>query len=222
MAILCHASDWHGQTHPLPEADFYIFTGDMLPNGPKHSEDPRFQEEWIAEHWPRGDFRKYVLGNPGAPVVCVRGNHDFIDLIGLFEAPKTITHEIHWGDKFKIDGLTFAGSRGIKPIDEQQWWSDELGDAERRKAFEAIPNADIIITHQPPLGILDKAYGMCLGCDVLKSHLYMKPFYGNPNWVAPKAHLFGHIHECGGQTKHIVGLSTIFSNAATTYNLIAV
>jgi Icc-related predicted phosphoesterase len=50
-------------------------------------------------------------------------------------------------------------------------------------------NTDILITHRPPLGILDRANNITYGCpDLLQTVLTLKPKY----------HLFGHIHDAYG------------------------
>ena len=57
-----------------------------------------------------------------------------------------------------------------------------------RKHWEHIPSdVDVLITHGPPLGILDETmHGECVGCEDLLEKI---------NTVKPKYHIFGHIHE---------------------------
>ena len=80
-----------------------------------------------------------------------------------------------------------------------------MGTPEKRKALWAeIPeHLDILITHGPPFGILDRTIdGENAGCPHLLKAVQSKK---------PKIHLFGHIHE-GYGTLEIDG--TLFVNAS--------
>jgi predicted phosphodiesterase len=73
--------------------------------------------------------------------------------------------------------------------------------------WDAIPNdVDILITHTPPEGILDKnLHGESCGCEELRKNVHLKKYQ-------PRVHTFGHIHEDYGVE---VVESTMFINAAT-------
>ena len=66
--------------------------------------------------------------------------------------------------------------------------------AELEIACDKIPkNLDILITHGPPQGILDRSKsGHFLGCDLLLKAIRDKK---------PKVHAFGHIHDSHGRKK---------------------
>jgi Icc-related predicted phosphoesterase len=67
----------------------------------------------------------------------------------------------------------------------------------------AIPqNTDVLISHQPPLGILDFADNQYYGDEDLLRKVHQ---------VKPKFHLFGHVHTAYGIETHD---SITFSNAA--------
>ena len=67
------------------------------------------------------------------------------------------------------------------------------------------PDTDILVSHSPPLGILDvDAEGNMCGSEVLLKHVVER--------VKPKYHIFGHIHKSYGIASN--GF-TIFVNAAT-------
>ena len=73
-----------------------------------------------------------------------------------------------------------------------------------RKKWKRIPEGiDILVTHGPPAGILDRTFaGIHVGCaDLLAA----------TRRVRPTLHVFGHIHKSYGSTK-ISG--TTFVNAA--------
>lgn len=72
-------------------------------------------------------------------------------------------------------------------------------EADRARIFDTIPSdTDILITHGPPLGILDDGQG----CGALRRAVTR---------TKPRLHVFGHIHSAYG-TKATV--STFFVNAA--------
>jgi Icc-related predicted phosphoesterase len=80
------------------------------------------------------------------------------------------------------------------------------------KHWQLIPkNTDILITHGPPFGVLDKTLrGEAVGCEMLLKKV---------NKIKPKLHVFGHIHEGYGM---IDKKNTTFVNASVLdirYNL---
>jgi Icc-related predicted phosphoesterase len=77
----------------------------------------------------------------------------------------------------------------------------ELGDK-----WAMIPeDTDVLITHGPPMGILDKCdHGKRVGCEELFNEVTHR--------VKPKIHVFGHIHEEYGTHKTD---DTLFVNAST-------
>lgn len=224
MKIL-HGSDWHGQFNKVPEADLYIFTGDMIQNyitwdfddyfsfgkrliKPKHEASQ--QRQWMQK---KGSMRKF-LGSPAAPVVVVRGNHEFTSLEPLFrDGP---VYEINEPtDVFEIDGLRIGGCRGVNYMVGE--WSDELSDHDFLECVHKIPrDLDILVTHSPPEGILDEyTKGRHLGSPALASYLQQCAMDGK----MPKAVCFGHIHEAFGT---LIKYDTVFSNAATGYNVFTI
>jgi Icc-related predicted phosphoesterase len=52
-------------------------------------------------------------------------------------------------------------------------------------------DTDVLVTHGPPLNILDECDGGHVGCKALRNHIF--------NRVKPIIHAFGHIHEGYGQ-----------------------
>lgn len=225
---IVHFSDMHGRLlDSYPEADLYVCTGDALPNFPVFErgyglrlyritpaeERPR-QEAWMAEN-PIRDR----LGSPDSPVVCVRGNHDFVPIAPLFagcDVTEVTGNELH-----EISGLRVTGHRGIPWI--HGVWNDETHRPELIERMRAMPEAELYVTHYPPWGILDfdgmpghgeEHYGL----EEMAYRLVMR----SPDLTADRppaaVHLFGHIHECGGMTRREGGV--LFSNAATRVNVI--
>ena len=231
MVRIVHSSDWHGQKKKLPFADIYIFTGDMYPNFGVPPRDVRSviwdpiepvseakqQRNWASSK--DGQLRS-VLENQEAPVLCVRGNHDFTDARFQHMNAEEIFVPVN---TFEACGLKFGGMRGVPPINAR--WADELEDAEfEYKARQLPDDIDVLVTHAPPYGILDDITTFrpleseYLGSQALRAYVNRRHIQEGNDKPALKLHCFGHIHERGGQLeKHG---NTWFSNAATTFNII--
>lgn len=245
---IVHFSDWHWEfaEHPeyerfhLPEADLYVCTGDMMDNYPvrDRTRDPwdimggsnwrispkneEIRQGQDAKHFAEeGGFRR-LLGSPDAPVVCVRGNHDFIDLAGLFEGCNLV-HEFRDNEVVEVLGKRISGHRGIPYIYGS--WNDEVSKPDLMDRVRAIPeDIDLLLTHYPPSLILDaevvgRKGGMaCYGLEGMSGVVFNKMRPGG-------VHMFGHIHGSGGRTQVIDeggDFKLTFSNAATKVNVIEV
>lgn len=221
-----HFSDWHGQWSPLPKADLYICTGDMLPNYPdivksshtwsgydriiSSDKEARLQTQWLESVVKLGSLRKKFLQNRGAPVVVVRGNHDFVDLgpwFGgeVFEINEDPTRTVEYC------GLRIGGFRGIPYISGE--WADEYEEQDLDAIIAQVPinDLDVMVSHAPPSGILADKYGSVLWTWKLNKSLYAEE-------RLPSLFCFGHIHNACGTLEWDDG--TVFSNAATTKNTI--
>lgn len=209
---IVHFSDWHWHFQALPKADLYICTGDMMPNfaWPIRPEQEEVKQTTYAKRlWNKGGFQQY-LGAPDAPLLCVRGNHDFINLGTLFQGCKLI-HEFKENEIVEFGGIRITGHRGIPYM--MGTWSDEMGRPDLYSRWSGMtPMADLYLTHYPPEGILDSAFSSHLGLEGVQNWFYDKCESRNP------LHCFGHIHEEGGRVKEHGGVT--FSNAATAFNVI--
>lgn len=210
---IAHFSDFHAQLSKLPEADLYVCTGDMLENTeppprgiiwPVARDEKPFQKKWIAkarQEW-AGIFPNR------APLLIVRGNHDFTDLKPLFDDGSREIYEFFDTPSVKwVGALRFGGFRGIPEING--CWSDENTERVLESKCDALGKVDVLVTHAPARGCLDLAYGG----DRIGSHAQ---FHYLMNGGA-RIHLFGHVHEsCGMFEKNGIRLS----NAATRVNII--
>jgi Icc-related predicted phosphoesterase len=227
---IVHGSDWHGIPQECPEADLYVFTGDMLDNFPIKDRDPgsytyrrwridpvherKVQTMWIEKFVNEGGMGRF-LGSPDAPILLVRGNHDFIGIAPLFGGCNVV-HEFKENELVDVLGLKATGHRGIPFIFGT--WSDEEEKIVLKNRFRDMPPADLYLTHYPLAGMLDNSLGpdggqggIQYGLDGgLVDHLLYRG--------TPAVHMFGHIHECGGNVRRIGDVQ--FSNAATTVNVI--
>jgi Icc-related predicted phosphoesterase len=222
---IVHGSDWHGKMRECPEADLYVFTGDMLPDFFSYydNEEPRSgaakQASWAAKFASDGGMRRF-LKSPDAPIVCVRGNHDFCDIGPLFATCNLIKEficnevaDITIGNRT----LRVTGHRGVPQINGM--WSDEEARGDLKERYRAMPMADVYLTHYPPAGILDSEGGP-KHCGDKHERYRAFGLEGLADWLLYRSDksllCFGHIHECGGSVvKHS---NVIFSNAACSIN----
>jgi Icc-related predicted phosphoesterase len=221
---IVHGSDWHGFPRHCPEADLYIFSGDMLPDYPERDSsgnpcriDPEhsrvMQARYAKTFVEKGGMRKY-LKSPDAPIVLVAGNHDWIDLAPMF-ANCSVAGELINNELIEVAGLKITGHRGVPPIDG--CWNHETSKADLKDRYRAMPLADVVVIHYPPAGILDSVGGPgahsgypAYGLEGLGDFL----IYRGDKILA----CYGHIHESGG---HVVKHGNVtFSNAACSVNII--
>lgn len=248
---IVHASDWHGNWRQLPEAELYVFTGDMLPNFCLHTfqtdrwkrdslvewdpnghlvglpkqespgglyvgrrTDParevELQGRWLDQHLEKGGLRRF-LGTPGAHVVIVRGNHDFVDIGRYFggdDDPDVWEVTEDQSRTTEVEGLRIGGVRGINYICGE--WSDETHPPDFFTRMEGVPtDLDVLLTHAPPQHILDLE-GEHYGVAAIGSWVAQRMFERGPL----RFHFFGHVHAAHGV--RLEG-EILFSNAATTY-----
>ncbi len=193
-------SDTHGQHHnlELPEGDMLIHAGDCTGKGTVAEVENFLQ--WMDSL----DYKHKVM---------IAGNHDFyfekIANDSLSEPrypniqqviPESVTY---LNDScVEIEGIKIWGS----PI--QPWFFDWAFNRKRgediRKHWDLIPNdIDILITHGPVYGVLDKCdNGDVVGCEDLLEKVKQ---------IKPKIHICGHIHEAYGEQEEV---DTHFINAS--------
>lgn len=184
-------SDTHNQHDglALPDGDILIHSGDFSGRG-RVDEVQRFMD-WFGRR-------------PHRHKVLIAGNHDFLaekDPTAFAQMiPDNVTYLNDSG--VEIEGLKIWGS----PI--QPWFFDwafnRQRGAEIAKHWALIPeDTDILVTHGPPYGILDKTDdGKLVGCEELIKVVER---------IRPKVHVFGHIHEAHGS---LVKDGTHFVNAS--------
>jgi Icc-related predicted phosphoesterase len=186
-------SDTHSLHHQLnlPGGDMLTHAGDVCNRGT--------QQEAI-------NFMEWIEKQPYTYKVFIAGNHDF-----FFE--NFTQQEIQ--DKLP-KGVFFLNDSGIE-IEGIKIWGSPITPTFCNLAFnrnrgkeiaihwDKIPlETDILITHGPPYGILDKTFnGLHVGCEELAQKVID---------IKPKFHIFGHIHEAHGSTKEN---NTKYINAAS-------
>jgi Icc-related predicted phosphoesterase len=194
-------SDCHGrlESAELPPGDVLILAGDLFSNRFAHPEtDVAAQLKDLLElddFCGRLDYEHVLL---------IAGNHDWV-----FErnrqAARQLKNVVYLEDSgVIIDGVKFYGS----PHQPEFFnWAFNLprSGSELARVWSLIPDdTEVLITHGPPAGILDQAFGKGehAGCELLLKRVEQ---------VRPRLHVFGHIHGSYGQTR--VG-ETLFVNAS--------
>lgn len=186
MRIVC-ISDTHSlhEEVEVPDGDLLIHAGDFCNRGTQ-GETKRFIK-WLGQL-------------PHRHKVFIAGNHDW----PLYKHPRYarmwVKHGVYLQDSSVIvEGLRIYGSPWQSHFDN---WAFHLPRGNRLKSiWNDIPdNTDILVTHTPPLGILDgpQAYG----CPDLAARLEQ---------LHLKVHVFGHVHIGYGRVRK---RSTEYVNAS--------
>lgn len=180
LSIL-HLSDTHSQHRQLtklPDADVIVHSGDFTMAG---TEREVF------------DFINWFCDLPYRHKIFIAGNHDDClygaELSGLDDNCHYLCNS-----GINIEGLKFYGVPMFMEDDMTRKYKEYLS---------GIPNdTDVLVTHQPPAGILDYDGHRHYGSLELFEKIQI---------VCPRLHLFGHIHSA---FRTSLSNGTIFSNAA--------
>lgn len=192
MVTIDCISDLHGDEPKLGGGDILIVAGDCT--GRDTLPDWHRFTSWLKKQ----DYEHKIL---------VAGNHD-----GIFEQGEVNSLNLS-GITYLQDtacvacGLSIYGSPWTPQFFD---WHFMLPRGEALKAkWDMIPEGlDILVTHGPPYGILDRVVGKMhkpekAGCEELLKAIVR---------TEPKHHVFGHVHEHGG--KQFVGEHTIYHNVS--------
>lgn len=169
----------HHREIAMPEGDFAVCAGDI---------------SMVGDLPEVADFVRWFAALPHRHKVFIAGNHDFCFEREAAAARAMVAAEgpgvVYLEDSgATIEGLRFWGSPW------QPWFYDWAFNLPRGAAiaekWALIPDdTDVLLTHGPPLGILDLTpRGMAVGCEDLSVALQR---------VQPRLHVFGHIHRAHG------------------------
>ncbi len=196
MKIVC-ISDTHNDYHRLeiPDGDILIHAGDI---------------DAFSLSSELTDFNLWMASLPHKHKIVVAGNHDsYIDTTPL-NVVRTHLHSVHYLENSgcEIDCIKIWGSP-VTPMFNNWSYMSERGQ-EINEFWQMIPDdTNILITHGPAYGILDRTFFP------REEHVGCKDLLNRINEIKPKLHIFGHIHPDYGQTK-ING--TTFVNASMMNN----
>jgi len=175
-------SDTHGRHDDVAvpdDGDLLIHAGDVTNRGSRDEVE---------------DFADWLSPRPHPHKIVVAGNHD-----RWIEKHPQRMPEILSDASYLQDGSTDAGPLTVwgSPWTPQFFdWSFMLprGDELAAKWAQIPDDIDILVTHGPPRGILDRTRaGIDAGCDALRDRVFE---------IQPRLHVFGHIHEARGRVEH--------------------
>jgi len=185
-------SDTHGIHHDLKlqQGELLVHAGDITEYGT--------EDEVI-------DFLKWFARQPFEHKIFIAGNHDtFLEECSTVKLKKIIPSGIVYlhNSAVEINGLNIYGSP-VTPYFLGMAFNKRRGN-DIRNVWNKIPETtDILITHGPPIGILDNG----MGCEELIKKVEK---------VKLKLHVFGHIHEQHGIVEQN---GTCYVNAALVNSL---
>ena len=201
--IIDSISDLHGHYPKLEGGDLLIIAGDLTARDRKDC--------WLY-------FYEWMNDQKYKKIIFIAGNHDnsLIGLVPSSPKPKSkVDFEYLCDSGTEFGGLKIWGSpwtqtfEGMNP--KCMAFTVDTDDELEEKWAEIPNDIHILITHCPPYGIFDKVktikgYEHC-GSRSLRYFSLDKSYFPKK-----KLHVFGHIHEWGGQMMELS--SSIFVNAS--------
>lgn len=149
------------------------------------------------------DFDDWLGELPHPTKIVIPGNHEF-----YFEENEARLHSLLKNATVLVNGGAEACGLKIWGTPLTDLYGGAFGRSrpdDRRRIYNEIPSdTDILITHAPPFGVLDRdrPEGPSAGCIELRQAVAR---------VKPLLHVFGHIHASYGLTRES---GTMFVNAA--------
>jgi len=185
MKIVC-ISDTHGDHRrvDVPAGDLLVHAGDITAHG--------HREDYL-------DFLDWFAGQPHRHRVFVAGNHD----TWLEQEPEQAQRMARSAGVLllndsgtRIAGLSIWGSPITPRFHDWSFMRDPGPDIERHWAL--VPaDTDLLITHGPPHAVLDAVERPCGASE----HTGCPSLLETVRRIAPRVHVFGHIHEGYGERR---------------------
>lgn len=194
MTKIVAISDSHGSHWDIkvPDGDILVHAGDFSSHG-------RLPDTL--------DFLKWFNTHPHKHKIFIAGNHDWL----MEQDPnfyRIIKMEFPYltylqDESCEAMGLKFFGSPQTPRF--YNWAFNRDRGEEIKRYWDNIPDdTDVLITHGPPYGICDEAYRVGFN---ITEHTGCKDLLDATLRIAPKLHLFGHIH-LSGQTSYVAPKTT--------------
>lgn len=200
MRIACIA-DLHGNLPDVPACDVLLIGGDICP---VTDHDIHAQADWLD-----GPFRAWLESLPAEEIVGIAGNHDFV-----FErAPGLLPADLAW-TYLQDHDVTLASGLKVWGSPWTPWFLDWAFNAPRDESevfladlYAKVPaDVDVLLVHGPPRGYGDRVLGGAEVGSTAELELLER--------LAPKACVYGHIHEGRGQWQ--LGATQLVNAAAVT------
>ncbi len=133
--------------------------------------------------------------------VFVAGNNESVDELRAASSAVILHGEAGWVEGLQIFGLGY----GV-PVTPFGAWSCDLSEAEAAEMLLAAEGADLVISHSPPKGVVDRtSTGLSIGSTAL---------YATIEKVQPKLVFCGHVHDSWG-TEGLIGASRVVNLGPT-------
>jgi predicted phosphohydrolase len=189
LTIVC-ISDTHELHRELdvPNGDILIHAGDFT----------MFSKSAVAIL----DFNEWLGDLPHRWKILIPGNHEFFLEADLSRRSLISNATVLINDDIEVAGLKIWGS----PLTPLYGGAFGLSSpADRARLYAEIPDdVDILVTHGPPYGILDRSPGTL-------HHVGSPQLLEAVTRLKPRLHVFGHVHGAHG----LVSIDdTLFVNAA--------
>eukprot|EP00873_Tetraselmis_striata_P014577 jgi/Tetstr1/434841/TSEL_002556.t1 len=208
-----HISDTHGKDHDIPNGDILVHSGD-------------FTQAGRPEHVTR--FNAYLRRLPHTHKVIVCGNHELrLDGLTLQQCHSTVCAGVENCHMLEGTGVTLMGIRFYGSAANNSGGAFTFSTAQRTAKWNAIPpDTDVLITHSPPLLVMDLALvthgrrrdnsssaacSLCGRAHHRYRHWGCQPLREAVRRLSVPLHLFGHVHDCPGIEVHD---GIMFSNAS--------
>jgi Icc-related predicted phosphoesterase len=219
MIIDC-ISDLHGNYPRLEGGDLLIIAGDLTRTG-ERAEFEKFFSEWLV----RADYKKkiFIAGNHDNALVGWNGYDSkfFQNVSYLCDSGTEFEYDDGTGLELEECGMHPGCAITTYKIWGSPWTKKFPGmnpncmaftvdtEEELAEKWKLIPDdIDILITHSPPFFSLDEVKGEW---DEENDKFFIESVGSFSleeavTRIKPSLHVFGHIHENGGQILHLVHL----------------
>lgn len=182
IALLSDTHGYHNRIKEIPNADVFVYAGDMSQIG-------KWQELKTFRDW------LYIL--PYKNIVLIAGNHDLS--LQDEKAAKQFFKDFHYlhDDEVMIDGIKFYGTPW-QPV-FFNWAFNRDEEVLKSKFSKISDDTSVLVTHCGPFGLLDYAPPLPHIGRYEWEHVGSKVLYERMmNLSKLKLHCFGHIHESRG------------------------
>ena len=174
-------ADLHGNLPAdLPAGDVLVIGGDVCPIT---DHEVGFQARWLTDV-----YYPWIDALPHPEVVWIAGNHDFVCETDGWEPGGRAHYLLDSG--IELGGLRFHGTPWVPKLRN---WAFYATDERLAEIYAAVPPADVLISHGPPLDHGDRLWnGHRAGSPALLERLRANP---------PRVCVCGHIHEDHGRSR---------------------
>ena len=148
------------------------------------------------------DFNAWLGTLPFRHKIVIAGNHDLLFDRDPKLARKHLTNAIYLQDSgITLEGIKFWGSLVNSVGGDWAFARERL--VKIRKHWDLIPDdTDVLITHEPPYGTLDKPH-------ILAKHAGCQYLLGAVLRIKPRLHVFGHVHGGYGRESAWSGMTLV-------------